>query len=122
MGTLDITLFGSPRITIDGVLFNNRIDKTVALIATLALSGPSLDRDTLIAYLWTGSDMAKGQGALRTALWRLKSTGFEPWLSIERDLITLRMTGDIRVDVLEFQMLLEQARQHPHPNTEACPE
>jgi predicted ATPase/DNA-binding SARP family transcriptional activator len=121
MPNLEVTLFGSPRLSIEGSMVNSRVDKAIALIATLALCGPSLNRDSLIAYLWTNSEISKAHGALRTALWRLRSAGLDPWLEIERDQVTLHLNEDFWLDVLEFQKCLEQAQQHNHPTTEACP-
>ena len=82
MTRLHLTLLGSPVISIDGVPFNSRVDKAVALVALLALQGPTLHRDTLIAHLWTGSEASKTHAAFRTAIWRLKETVLSPgWIS-----------------------------------------
>ncbi len=78
MTPLEITLFGSPIIAIDGTPVNSRIDKAVALVALLALQGPTLDRDAIVSSLWTESAVSKAHAALRTAIWRLKSAGLDP--------------------------------------------
>ena len=79
MSHLDITLFGSPLISIDGNPINQRVDKGVAMVALLALQGPKLPRDSLSANLWTGSEANKARGALRTAIWRLREANLSPW-------------------------------------------
>ena len=121
MTPLELTLFGSPMIAIDGTPVNSRIDKAVALVALLALQGPTLDRDAIVSSLWTESAVSKAHAALRTAIWRLKSAGLDPWLDIERELIALKTGPGIHVDVVEFQSNLEQAKTHPHDPDSSCP-
>jgi DNA-binding SARP family transcriptional activator len=120
MTRLELTLFGSPLISIDGIPINSRIDKGIALVALLALQGPTLHRDALIAYLWTGSESSKARAALRTAIWRLKESRLSPWLGIEREYITLHKDADIWIDVEEFQTNLEKSKQPPHDLTTSC--
>ena len=122
MPHLELTLFGAPQISLNGSPLTNRIDKTVALIALLAIQGPTLSRDMLITTLWSRSSISKAQAALRTAIWRLKDAGLSPWLEIEREFITLNKHSDLWVDVDEFQMNLDKAKQPPHDQTSACPQ
>ena len=121
MARLELTLFGSPQIILDGKSISNRVDKGMALIASLALLGPSLNRDALIDFLWSDSPLSKAQNALRTAIWRLKRDELAPWLEVERDIITLNTDHDCWVDVIEFQKNLEQSRQHLHNPADICP-
>ena len=121
MCPLQLTLLGSPVISIDGVPFNSRVDKAVALVALLALQGPTLHRDTLIAHLWTGSETNKSRTAFRTIIWRLKSTPLSPWLEIERESVTLNTDSSIWIDTKEFREKLEKTREHSHSPDIACP-
>ncbi len=120
MSRLDITLFGSPLISIDGNPINQRVDKGVALVALLALQGPKLPRDTLSANLWTGSEASKARGALRTAIWRLKEDHLSPWVVSEHESIILQKNGDVWIDAEEFQATLEKSKQPPHNLTCTC--
>ena len=122
MSRLEITFFGSPHICLDGAPLFNRIDKTLALVALLALHGPRVTREMLIARLWSGSSLSKAQSALRTALWRHKHAGLSPWLEIQRDEIALKQDENIWIDVLEFQANLEKARHPPHDQASSCPD
>ena len=122
MSRLQLTFFGSPHISLDGSPLTSRVDKSIALIALLALQGPALHRDLLITTLWTNSSLSKAQAALRIALWRLKDAGLGPWLDIQRDLITLHKDENIRIDVDQFRANLEKARQAPHDQSTSCPE
>jgi predicted ATPase/DNA-binding SARP family transcriptional activator len=121
MTRLQLTLLGSPVILVDGVPFNSRVDKAVALVALLALQGPTLHRDTLIAHLWTGSESSKTRAAFRTAIWRLKETVLSPWLDIERDHVTLRTDHSLWIDIEEFQDSLEKPKSHTHSPDIVCP-
>lgn len=118
---LHLTLLGSPAILVDGVPFNSRVDKAVALVALLALQGPTLHRDTLIAHLWTGSESSKTHAAFRTAIWRLKETALSPLLVIEREFVTLNTNHSLWIDIEEFQENLEKSKSHPHSPDIACP-
>ncbi len=121
MTRLDITLFGSPLITINGSPLHSRADKSAALVALLALRGPTLDRSTLIANMWSRSETAKAQAALRTSLWRLKEAGLSPFLEIERESVTLKTDNHLWIDIKEFQNNLEESRSHSHSSEFACP-
>jgi predicted ATPase/DNA-binding SARP family transcriptional activator len=121
MTQLNITLLGSPLIYIDGKPLNSRAEKSAAMVALLALRGPTLYRQDLIANLWSRSETSKAQAALRTALWRIKEAGLSPWLEIERESITLKTDGQLWVDIKEFQKNLEESRSHPHSHDIACP-
>jgi DNA-binding SARP family transcriptional activator len=53
--TVDLRLFGSPSLSIDGVILSGRAAQRhrLALLALLALSpGCRLSREKLLAYLW----------------------------------------------------------------------
>ena len=121
MSRLKVALLGSPEISIDGRRLINRNDKTVALIAFLALQGPTQQRDILITNFWNGSPISKGRAALRTALWRLKNAGLSPWLEIERETITVRRNHNLWIDVEEFRENLERSKRHHHDLVCACP-
>ncbi len=121
MSHLNLTLLGSPVISVDGTPFNSRVDKAVALVAFLALQGPKLHRDTLMTHLWSNSDTAKIRSAFRTAISRLKDSVVSPWLDIEREYITLKTDSSLWIDVKEFQDNLEKSRSHLHSMETACP-
>jgi len=122
MAHLSLILFGSPIINIDGTPLNNRVDKASALVVLLAIQGPSLARETLIANLWTISDLSKARAALRTAIWRLKESRLSPWLVVGSDFITLDTNRVDWIDINEFQTNLAQSRSHPHPAESVCPQ
>jgi predicted ATPase/DNA-binding SARP family transcriptional activator len=121
MTRLDLTLFGPPTISIDGVPLNSRVDKAVALVALLALQGPTMHRDALIANLWTGSDNSKAHAALRTAIWRLKQSRLSPWLDVDRERISLNTEHDLWLDIAEFMANLKLSKTHAHDADSACP-
>ena len=121
MSRLNLALLGSPVISVDGSPFNSRVDKAVALVAFLALQGPRLHRDTLMAHLWSNSDSAKIRSAFRTAISRLNDSVLSPWLEIERDYVTLKTDSSLWIDVKEFQENLVKSKSHLHSMEISCP-
>ena len=122
MTHLDLTLFGSPLISIDGAPLHTQVEKAAALVALLALQGPTLPRHALAAYLWTKSDAAKARAALRMAIARLNETAISPWLVIDRDSISLSSSHSLWVDISEFQENLKKSKSHVHGPEIACPD
>lgn len=122
MTRLELSLFGSPLIAIDGVPARTQVDKAAALLALLALQGPRLPRKALADALWSDSEPLKARSALRMALTRLTEGELAPWLELDRDGVALSAGKARWVDVLEFQDNLGQSKAHAHSPEIACPE
>jgi predicted ATPase/DNA-binding SARP family transcriptional activator len=122
MTLLKFTLFGSPTISIDSTPVFARVDKLTALLALLAIEGPTLDRGALIDSLWTRKEPSKARAALRTALWRLRGSPLSPWLEINGEFIHLKTDHSLWVDVAEFQKNLAVFRSHQHDSDHTCPD
>ncbi len=108
MSQLDIYLLGAPRIECDGTPIEVDTRKAIALLAFLAVTGEAHRRDTLSTLLWPDADETRARGALRRTLSSLRSALGGDWLSVSRDLIELRRTATLRIDIAEFQELLRQ--------------
>jgi TolB-like protein/DNA-binding SARP family transcriptional activator len=107
---VDLRLFGSPSLSIDGVILSGRAAQRhrLALLALLALSpGQRLNREKLLAYLWPERDTESGRNLLKVSTYVLRATlGDRALLSEGED---LRLNTEIvRVDVAAFESWLER--------------
>ncbi|HRJ44762.1 MAG TPA: hypothetical protein PL105_22895, partial [Caldilineaceae bacterium] len=101
---LSLFLLGPPRVEIDGEAIAFPRQKSLALLAHLAVTGEQQRRDSLAALLWPESEDARG--ALRRELSSLKSAlGDGDWLAADRENISL--SGDVRLDVDDFLAAVE---------------
>lgn len=103
--SLELLLFGAPRITLDGapVRFDTR--KATALLAVLSVSGRRLRRDALAALLWPELDRSRSRAALRRTLSVAAVVG--PALTVDGDLIGLDLAR-VQCDVIEFRALAQR--------------
>jgi DNA-binding SARP family transcriptional activator len=90
------------------------------LIAYLAIIGKAQTRETLASLLWPDSSHKHALAALCTTLWRLKSTGLENWIVLDRSEIGLNYHRNIEVDVVKFKTLLDNCNTHGHPYSRIC--
>ena len=101
---LSLFLLGPPRVEIDGEVIAFPRQKSLALLAYLAVTGEQQRRDSLAALLWPES--ADARGSLRRELSSLKSAlGDGDWLDADRENITL--AGDVWLDVDGFLAAVE---------------
>ncbi|MEM7126610.1 MAG: BTAD domain-containing putative transcriptional regulator [Chloroflexota bacterium] len=146
MPYLSLTLFGSPRIEVDGEQVEINRRKAVALLVYLAVTRQSHSRDALSTLLWPEADQRRARAGLRSALWTLNKSPLADWLVVESEMVTFGSTSSpaesslawlrqgqgaspsstvsgpaLEIDVVRFRKLLAASRQHGHPATEACP-
>ncbi|MFN8467547.1 MAG: AAA family ATPase [Caldilineaceae bacterium] len=111
MSQLSICLFGPPTLTIDGrqVLLDRW--KAVALLAYLAVEERPHRRDGLATLFWPELSQAKARNGLRRSLHALKQALGDDWLDAGREIVELRRTPNLTIDVWRFSALLKpQAR------------
>lgn len=120
MSQLSISLLGSPQISIDNIPIKIPTSRALPLIAFLALSGTAQSRETLANLIWTDSSQKQALAALRTTLWRLKSTGLAEWIELDRNEIALDPHKNIEIDVLKFKSFLDKCNTHGHPSSQIC--
>lgn len=118
---LNLHFLGSPRVELDGqpVILDTR--KATALLAFLAVTGQRHSRDTLAALLYPDYDQSRARGALRRTLSSLRTGIGEQQLTVERESIALPAAPDAWCDVVRFQQLLAEGRQHGHSEHDVCP-
>jgi len=108
---LDLTLFGVPRVRLNGQDLSAAIrGKGLALLAYLALAAPAMvDRSKIAGLLWPDKPDEVSSYRLRHTLWDLhrslapEGAGKEaPWPSADDTHCWLDIAAGVWVDVLEF--------------------
>jgi DNA-binding SARP family transcriptional activator len=80
--------------------------KALALLAYLAVEDQPHRRDGLATLLWPELSQAKARNGLRRTLHALKQALGDRWLDVSREMVRLRRTPDLTVDVWQFRALL----------------
>ena len=97
-----VRLFGSPEIDRDGVRETPDTRKAVAVLAYLAVEGPSARRDRLAWMLWPESSQERARAALRRTLTSLRGAVGAEGLSSTRETITLEHSH-VSIDTVSFR-------------------
>lgn len=99
---LEVNLFGTPSVKLDGSPVTLPYKKAEALFYYLVLRGQT-SRSELIGLLWTDEDSTSAMKNLRHAIYSIrKALGFDPFGSGQRAFLTLDAALPLRCDVLEF--------------------
>ena len=120
MPRLEIALFGTPIIAVDGAVAAFDRNKPIALLAYLAITGKAHSRTSLALLLWPES--ANARTHLRGALLLLRrALGDDAarWLADDRETVAFH-GADAVVDVLDFRAALGQIRAHRHVEGQLC--
>ena len=120
MSGLKVSLLGAPRLERDGVSFELRPRKNIALIAYLAVTGQSHSREALITLLWPELEPSRARGGLRRNLSMLRKALGEAWLVVDRESVGLNLRPGFGLDVDRFRNLLRAWQPHGHPESEPC--
>ncbi|MPZ50631.1 MAG: hypothetical protein GEU75_15255, partial [Dehalococcoidia bacterium] len=121
LANLVVSLFGPPRIEVDGLAIQVDTRKAIALLAYLAVEGQVQSRETLAALLWPESDGLSARSALRRTLSTLRTALGRRWLDVDRQTVRLD-PEDLSLDVSRFRDLVDRHRRHSHPAAEVCPD
>ncbi len=123
MPQIKFYLFGLPRIEVDDNLTDiHRHKKGIALLAYLAVTGGSHERNELADLLWPDYDKARNY--LRNTIYGLKKNEFiKEWLITDQETISLNRSADFWLDVNRFLHHLNNPTHNPsnqiHHLTEA---
>ena len=103
MPSLRLFLFGSPHAELDGRVIHFERRKTLALLAYLAITGLTEQRDSLAALFWSDFPQARGRSNLRREIFTLNATIGNQWLESDRNAVEINHSFDLWVDIQEFQ-------------------
>ena len=122
MAQFALYLLGSPRLEIDGEEIHIRRRKVTALLAYLAITGRSHQRDALATLLWPELDASRARADLRRTLSVLKRELGGDGILADRETARLNPDLDIWLDVTAFRQKLAACETHSHPHAEVCPD
>ena len=105
---LEISLFGSPVLKLNGVALNLPTKKAVGIVAYLAINGEG-SREQMAKLFWTSMSEERARRNLRQELYRISSTELVGFSALHGDV--LRLIGAVKIDALDFRRLLSE-RQH----------
>ncbi|HZZ65217.1 MAG TPA: BTAD domain-containing putative transcriptional regulator, partial [Candidatus Baltobacteraceae bacterium] len=112
---LEVFLFGRPRLRFRGVpfTFGARKDALALLVYLLIHRAQAMSRDTVAFALWPDLPPAEARTRLRANLHALLATGLPrrpegPWIVADRRALQWNGRAQIRLDIEEFERLLEQ--------------
>ena len=120
MAILQISLFGSPSIKLDGVNLSVDTRKAIALLVYLVMTQEQHSRDTLATLLWPDYGQVNARSALRRTLSVLQKALGGEFLSITREMIGIDRDEQIEADVLRFRQHLAAVTKHSHRSIEYC--
>lgn len=112
MASLQLFLFGNPRLERDQQPLKVRRRKSVALLAYLAVTGRPHNRDALATMLWSEHDQSGARANLRRELSRLKRAVGAEVLEADRTQARINPEGGLWIDAAAFRNYLEEAREH----------
>ena len=113
-------LLGSPHLERDGETVPIGRRRTMALLAYLAMTGRTHQRDALAALLWPEWDASHARADLRRTLSLLNHTLGGSAVVADRETAALDPELDLWVDVVTFRQALSAREAHKHPTGEAC--
>jgi len=119
MSDLQLTFFGTPRISYQKQQIKLDRQKSFALAAYLALNPQQQSRSVLAALLWPDMDDDHARSALRSTLRTLTAPMAIAWIQADRSTLTLDRQH-VTVDVLEFINLIKQSSTHGHHRDMVC--
>ena len=130
MATLQIRLFGSLRLEIDGQGLDRNPGKRVAeLFAFLLLNrDATYSREYVANLFWSDSDESKARRSLNTSLWRLQgifdqlpdSPPGQPFVRLDARTVGFNIGSDYWLDVAEFESRCALAGQAATPREQAA--
>jgi non-specific serine/threonine protein kinase len=120
MSRLSLYLLGAPRIEVDGVPVEVSRRKAIALIAYLAVTGESHNRDSIASFLWPDYDQTRSRAALRWTLSALNKAVGKGWLEVDGERVGLKRNEALWADVEEFHKHLSECLRHGHKAEEVC--
>jgi DNA-binding SARP family transcriptional activator/TolB-like protein len=122
MAKLSLSVLGQPRVEKNGkpVEINRR--KAIGLLTYLAVTGEKHTRDRLAGLFWPHEDRKRSRAALRRTLTAIRQAIGSEWLVAEGETVGMRLTGELWLDVKQFDSLLEKYREISAPGDQESAE
>ena len=120
MSTINLYLFGPPRLERAGEPVRLVRRKAKALLAYLLLNPQLHSREALAAFFWPEHAHQQARADLSRILSVLSKHLGKTWLKADRDTVGITPEFPFRVDVLQFQHLLARCERHPHSPEQVC--
>lgn len=114
MTTLQVFLFGPPRLEREGAGLPVNRRKMLALLAYLLVTRQPHSREALATLFWPDFDTSSALANLRRDLSRLKELLGDGCLLIEREKVQVDPQAALRVDVALFEDCIRQVEEHGH--------
>lgn len=118
--TLRVRLSGHPELERNGRPIQVDTRKAIALLAYLVVKRETQGRDHLAALLWPESDQTRARASLRRTLSSLRKATGDGVIEASRDEIGLVQDPDVRVDMWQFDELLNTVERHEHDQSGTC--
>ncbi len=121
MDRLQLHWLGLPAVTLKGRPVKLETRKGTALLAYLSLSGPRRVREVVATMFWPEGNQQHALASLRRTLSSLNSR-LPGWIEADREVISLRQSTRLWVDVVLFRALVGGVREHCQNRSEICDE
>jgi|GEM_PF-2619519 len=107
---LELISFRKVEIRLNGTPPQQRMDQRRALLLTyLAETGKPQSRPKMAQILWPDAEIELANTRMRTLLSRMRKDGFEPYLHIDRQTLSLQNEAEIYFDLTELRKLIAEA-------------
>ena len=117
---LKVSLFGTPRITLNDEPIKIGRRKALALFCYLITRTKPVSRDTLATLLWSDYDAERARGDLRVSLWAINKAIGDDWLIVDRDTIQINPDKPFALDIQTFREAIQATLTHQHAPDELC--
>lgn len=94
--------------------------KVKALLIYLAVTAQPQQREKLAALLWPDSEQRRALGSLRRHLFEINKLVAAEILETNREMVWLKPSAPIWLDVQEFEQLLDECQSHEHAPEAVC--
>lgn len=106
MDNLECSLFGPPRIKLNGKSINIRSRKGLAMLGYLATAGWGVEREVLASLFWPEHNNCRARANLRRTLFTLQQTPVVNWFDADQFSIGLTTEALKHIDLVQFDRLL----------------
>ena len=122
MVPLKLSLFAAVRLEKDGQEITIGRRKVIALLAYLAVTGRSQNRDHLLTLLWPEFDTASARNNLRRDLSYLRKLLGAGFVQSDHNQVSLTLSEQFWLDVVAFKEHLSDYKAHHHDQNDLCPD